>query len=719
MLQETRPTKRGGPDPKSNSGDLPQPVPAQGKRARSSGRMEGQENTVDLEITEENPDVTDANNDTEQDKQQTEENKKESHEESHHEKDKTTNASSNDRTEDQRSSSDLPKPWLSYAQAVFRSLQCQLNSADQTLHTLSPTLQQLRESQRKMKKVLEELNNLAAGAGTEQACLRPKTVKESVDKLKNEDRQKASEPQANKERSEQQAKQPMNEETGQGKLGEQAPAVQQSANSTEAAPTETPSTEASSTEALFSIVQNEFKCSICQELVVNASGLSCSHVFCKACIDEWLDKNKRCPVCRKGIKSKLHHVLSIDNFLQLYFAKFGTSEQRAERTRLISERRSREVITIEDNSPPTLNQYGASDLVYSIGFAFDGELPRTRNRNRRRRASESAIDRVLRLSRESAPIQREPVAGTNRPELSSITSRPRPSVAQQMAGNLSVLEPEVNSSEVITERRSERRTAERRTGTRRPTPIVRPLQERQTTATQYTQTLSRPMIEILPVIELDDANLEGLSSLDVEVDLIDLDGVVVTRMDDQSTSGGSGAVGRPDRSRPRNRGHEEVASNEGALVTSEPRLALDLRREENVRRRRRHRRRHLKRIERQERERRKRESRTGETSTRRAERLTNRTSVGLTTTSAPTTDQLATDTTLASASGPTSNETEGRALRGENATGSSSHRLRTSSARLSRNRSEDVRLRREERRRARRNRRLDISDYLLGRKPPN
>ena len=46
-------------------------------------------------------------------------------------------------------------------------------------------------------------------------------------------------------------------------------------------------------------------CSVCLDVVKEAKELSCSHVFCKLCIDNWLRINKSCPCCRTVICNKL------------------------------------------------------------------------------------------------------------------------------------------------------------------------------------------------------------------------------------------------------------------------------------------------------------------------------------------------------------------------------------------------------------------------------
>lgn len=46
-------------------------------------------------------------------------------------------------------------------------------------------------------------------------------------------------------------------------------------------------------------------CSICLDVVKYLKELSCNHVFCKVCINNWLKINKSCPCCRTVICKKL------------------------------------------------------------------------------------------------------------------------------------------------------------------------------------------------------------------------------------------------------------------------------------------------------------------------------------------------------------------------------------------------------------------------------
>ena len=53
------------------------------------------------------------------------------------------------------------------------------------------------------------------------------------------------------------------------------------------------------------LIDDEFKCLICNEPFEQATSTPCDHTFCRLCIEQWLHKctdgNQTCPVCRHSL----------------------------------------------------------------------------------------------------------------------------------------------------------------------------------------------------------------------------------------------------------------------------------------------------------------------------------------------------------------------------------------------------------------------------------
>jgi E3 ubiquitin-protein ligase NRDP1 len=50
-------------------------------------------------------------------------------------------------------------------------------------------------------------------------------------------------------------------------------------------------------------VDEEFRCSICRDIIEDPIATQCEHVFCKLCINKWLQKDFSCPVDRKPLNN--------------------------------------------------------------------------------------------------------------------------------------------------------------------------------------------------------------------------------------------------------------------------------------------------------------------------------------------------------------------------------------------------------------------------------
>jgi len=94
----------------------------------------------------------------------------------------------------------------------------------------------------------------------------------------------------------------------------------------------------SKSSAVFDAIKNEFTCSICQDVVIKAHGLTCSHMFCEYCIKRWLTKNSKCPFCRERTAAdRLCPIIAVDKVLEKYFED-QPQETQDERKKNIEER---------------------------------------------------------------------------------------------------------------------------------------------------------------------------------------------------------------------------------------------------------------------------------------------------------------------------------------------------------------------------------------------
>lgn len=107
-------------------------------------------------------------------------------------------------------------------------------------------------------------------------------------------------------------------------------------------------------------LHSELLCSICQDWLVHASTIECSHTFCWSCIDKWLWQKKfECPICRTTVKREPVRSLALDTIVQKSLEK-GSSEQQEE----FRER----VTTVEQSNSRAKKEY--EELAKSVTEAL-------------------------------------------------------------------------------------------------------------------------------------------------------------------------------------------------------------------------------------------------------------------------------------------------------------------------------------------------------------
>eukprot|EP00057_Strongylocentrotus_purpuratus_P032613 XP_788216.3 PREDICTED: E3 ubiquitin-protein ligase RNF8 isoform X1 [Strongylocentrotus purpuratus] len=88
------------------------------------------------------------------------------------------------------------------------------------------------------------------------------------------------------------------------------------------------------------VMENEFQCSICSELFIQATTLNCSHSFCAYCIHTWFKRKNECPNCRVKTTSHSRSIV-LDNYIDKMIEKLG-DEAKQMRKEIIKERKEQD-----------------------------------------------------------------------------------------------------------------------------------------------------------------------------------------------------------------------------------------------------------------------------------------------------------------------------------------------------------------------------------------
>jgi pSer/pThr/pTyr-binding forkhead associated (FHA) protein len=80
-------------------------------------------------------------------------------------------------------------------------------------------------------------------------------------------------------------------------------------------------------------LEDEFVCTICQEVFIEAATLPCSHTFCSDCINRWLSFHVRCPLCREDVSAEPIRSRSLDNIIEKLITRLPSEDQEQYRSR--------------------------------------------------------------------------------------------------------------------------------------------------------------------------------------------------------------------------------------------------------------------------------------------------------------------------------------------------------------------------------------------------
>lgn len=93
----------------------------------------------------------------------------------------------------------------------------------------------------------------------------------------------------------------------------------------------------SKSSGLLTELHSEISCSICQDWLVHAATVECSHTFCWSCIDTWLrQKHFECPVCRTHVKREPIRTRAVDGIVEKTVQKMPEEQQDEFRERVKS-----------------------------------------------------------------------------------------------------------------------------------------------------------------------------------------------------------------------------------------------------------------------------------------------------------------------------------------------------------------------------------------------
>ncbi|XP_022183475.1 E3 ubiquitin-protein ligase RNF8-like isoform X2 [Myzus persicae] len=68
------------------------------------------------------------------------------------------------------------------------------------------------------------------------------------------------------------------------------------------------------TSKINKLLENDFQCAICNEVIIRPSLANCNHIFCESCLRTWLSRSIYCPTCRSQVVTTTY-CLPLDNYI--------------------------------------------------------------------------------------------------------------------------------------------------------------------------------------------------------------------------------------------------------------------------------------------------------------------------------------------------------------------------------------------------------------------
>ena len=131
-------------------------------------------------------------------------------------------------------------------------------------------------------------------------------------------------------------------------------------------------------------IEKQFRCSVCTEVLINASTLHCGHTFCSNCLEEWERLNPSCPFCRAAIRCK-HPTKLVDDHIDYLVEHFYSDDEQNTRSNLVQERIRRKEERAQEPLPQRVisepiniilgEDFPRAVQMYIMTRVFDEHLP--------------------------------------------------------------------------------------------------------------------------------------------------------------------------------------------------------------------------------------------------------------------------------------------------------------------------------------------------------
>ena len=81
------------------------------------------------------------------------------------------------------------------------------------------------------------------------------------------------------------------------------------------------------------LTESQLQCSVCSEVIVEATTINCGHTFYEYCLHEWQKNQSNCPLCRTEIEHKVA-VRILDEFADKLYLQLASEDGLAARASL-------------------------------------------------------------------------------------------------------------------------------------------------------------------------------------------------------------------------------------------------------------------------------------------------------------------------------------------------------------------------------------------------